>query len=64
MKEIQKSLFLVCLDKALPSAKNERPQVVASKQFIHGGGSVANAANRWYDKTIQVFFYCKLIAKT
>lgn len=52
-KEIHKSLFVVCLDKALP-AKEERRQVVAAKQCIHGGGSKGNVANRWYDKTIQV----------
>lgn len=54
VKEIQKSLFLVCLDnKMLPSGTESR-QITVSKQFIHGGGSAGNAGNRWYDKTIQV----------
>ncbi|XP_008193031.2 carnitine O-acetyltransferase isoform X1 [Tribolium castaneum] len=52
VREIQTSLFLVCLDKALPNC-GESERVIASKQFIHGGGSGANAANRWYDKTVQ-----------
>lgn len=54
VREIQKSLFLVCFDKALAISKTERPQNVASHQTIHGGGSSGNAANRWFDKTVQV----------
>lgn len=57
VEEIQKSLFLVCLDGPMPFAENENRQTVASKQFIHGGGSCGNAGNRWYDKTVQVSFF-------
>ncbi|XP_044268520.1 carnitine O-acetyltransferase isoform X2 [Tribolium madens] len=52
VREIQTSLFLVCLDKALPNC-GENERITASKQFIHGGGSNANSANRWFDKTVQ-----------
>lgn len=43
---------MVCLDKAMPKC-GENDSTVASKQFIHGGGSSANSANRWFDKTVQ-----------
>lgn len=33
---------------------NDSRRAMASKQFIHGGGSRANSANRWFDKTVQV----------
>lgn len=38
----------------MPAFENENRQTLAAKQFIHGGGSVGNVANRWYDKTVQV----------
>lgn len=49
---IQKSLFLVALDNPMPEHNDSR-RSIASKQFIHGGGSRANSANRWFDKTVQ-----------
>ncbi|KRT83273.1 hypothetical protein AMK59_3062, partial [Oryctes borbonicus] len=51
--EIQKSLFLVCLDGPMPIYNKENRQTTASRQLIHGGGYAGNAGNRWYDKTIQ-----------
>lgn len=53
MSEIQKSLFLVALDNPMPELNDSRMSM-ASKQFIHGGGSRGNSANRWFDKTVQV----------
>ncbi|XP_018569317.1 carnitine O-acetyltransferase isoform X2 [Anoplophora glabripennis] len=50
--EIQKSLFLVALDNPMPELNDSRMSM-ASKQFIHGGGSRGNSANRWFDKTVQ-----------
>ncbi|GLV41481.1 Carnitine O-Acetyl-Transferase [Carabus blaptoides fortunei] len=49
---IQKSLFLVCLDGPMPAQPVNR-QTVAGGQCIHGGGSIANGGNRWFDKTVQ-----------
>lgn len=54
IREIQKSLFLVCLDEEMPNepvAANRR--TLASRQLIHGGGSCGNSGNRWFDKTVQ-----------
>ncbi|XP_063902174.1 carnitine O-acetyltransferase-like isoform X2 [Zophobas morio] len=51
-REIQTSLFLVCLDKPM-CHENDDNRTAASRQLIYGGGSSANAANRWYDKTVQ-----------
>ncbi|CAG9825538.1 unnamed protein product [Phaedon cochleariae] len=50
--KIQKSLFLVALDNPMPDSNDSR-RSLASKQCIHGGGSMANSANRWFDKTVQ-----------
>ncbi|KAJ8983433.1 hypothetical protein NQ317_005898 [Molorchus minor] len=50
--QIQKSLFLVALDNPMPEISDSR-RSMASKQFIHGGGSRGNSANRWFDKTVQ-----------
>ncbi|CAG9854536.1 unnamed protein product [Phyllotreta striolata] len=52
VREIQNSLFLVALDKPMP-VENDSRRSMASKQFIHGGGSKGNSANRWFDKTVQ-----------
>ncbi|XP_072377173.1 carnitine O-acetyltransferase [Diabrotica undecimpunctata] len=50
--QIQRSLFLVALDNPMPEHNDSR-RSMAGKQFIHGGGSRANSANRWFDKTLQ-----------
>ncbi|KAJ8960981.1 hypothetical protein NQ318_020285 [Aromia moschata] len=52
VNEIQKSLFLVALDNPMPEINDSRMSM-AGKQFIHGGGSRGNSANRWFDKTVQ-----------
>nr|XP_022914216.1 carnitine O-acetyltransferase-like isoform X1 [Onthophagus taurus] len=52
-KEIQKSLFLVCLDGPMSPLPNENRKTIAGRQLLHGGGSKQNGGNRWYDKTIQ-----------
>lgn len=41
----------------MPTFESETRSTTASKQCIHGGGSLGNAGNRWYDKTIQVIFF-------
>ncbi|KAJ8935837.1 hypothetical protein NQ314_012615 [Rhamnusium bicolor] len=64
---ITKSLLIVCLDEGLPTTFNcrlqrgvkghtagARDETNLSHQMIHGGGSIHNSANRWFDKTIQL----------
>lgn len=51
---ITKSLFIVCLDQAVPLQQNDCDLNVIGHQFIHGGGSKSNSGNRWFDKTLQL----------
>ena len=56
LKDIEDSLFVLCLDKELPkeyfNAKNEAS--VRAVQSLTGCSSSTNSGNRWHDKTIQV----------
>ncbi|XP_063217738.1 choline O-acetyltransferase [Bacillus rossius redtenbacheri] len=61
LKLIEKSLLMVCLDEPLPPSFNGPPRGGAGRdetnmahQMIHGGGSAANSANRWFDLTVQL----------
>lgn len=56
IEEIQKSLFLLCLDNECDMSDVD-PRTRAALQLIHGGGSRCNGGNRWFDKTVQVVFY-------
>lgn len=51
VREIQKSLFLMCIDRDCPQIEDDI--VTAEHLFVTGAGSGINSANRWYDKTIQ-----------
>lgn len=64
---VEKSLLVVCLDEPLPQSFNCRIQrgkqghVAGSRdetnlalQMLHGGGTIHNSANRWFDKTVQL----------
>ncbi|KAF5275572.1 hypothetical protein FQA39_LY06684 [Lamprigera yunnana] len=55
VSDIQTSLFLVCLDDAMPAGNYSNALTEGLLQFIHGGGSKGNCGNRWFDKTIQVY---------
>lgn len=64
---IEQALLVLCLDEPLPTTFNTRVQrgvkghtaggrdeTNLAIQMLHGGGSVHNSANRWFDKTIQL----------
>ncbi|KAG5899423.1 hypothetical protein JTB14_033616 [Gonioctena quinquepunctata] len=64
---ITKSLLVICLDEGLPASFNcrlqrggkghtagVRDETNLAHQMIHGGGSIHNSGNRWFDKTIQL----------
>ncbi|XP_026684924.1 choline O-acetyltransferase-like [Diaphorina citri] len=65
---IEKSLITICLDSVPLSPSfntpyrgggighraNDRDETSMAHQMIHGGGTRANSANRWFDKTIQL----------
>ncbi|KAK2840763.1 hypothetical protein Q7C36_012342 [Tachysurus vachellii] len=53
VREIQKSIFLVCLDAPMPRVSEDIYYSKVSAQMLHGGGSRWNSGNRWFDKTLQ-----------
>ncbi|XP_053196486.1 carnitine O-acetyltransferase-like [Scomber japonicus] len=51
---IQRSIFTLCLDRAMPQVSDESSDITGIKQIVHGGGSQCNSGNRWFDKSLQV----------
>ena len=62
---IERCIFLVCLDQSESDDLDEEDELVnfnrvikrdlvsLGEQILHGGKNMLNAANRWYDKTMQ-----------
>ena len=62
---IERCIFIVCLDQSDPIDSEEDEESVnfnkapkrdfksLGEQILHGGKHMLNAANRWYDKTMQ-----------
>ncbi|XP_014479313.1 PREDICTED: carnitine O-acetyltransferase-like isoform X2 [Dinoponera quadriceps] len=55
IKDIETSLFILCLDKDMPKEafKGKNNASVRAVQTMTGFNSRMNAANRWHDKTVQ-----------
>ncbi|CAK1549845.1 unnamed protein product [Leptosia nina] len=53
--DVERSAAVLCLDApcGLWRTKEEDQRSLAAAHTIHGAGSNANGANRWFDKTIQ-----------
>lgn len=56
MKDIEQSMFILCLDKEMPKEafENKNNASVRALQSLTGYNSDLNAGNRWHDKTLQV----------
>ncbi|KAL8621111.1 hypothetical protein ACOMHN_048153 [Nucella lapillus] len=53
MKEVQRSIFVLCLDQPTAGAQEPFDKARLMAQMLHGGGSQLNSGNRWFDKTLQ-----------
>ncbi|XP_076436224.1 carnitine O-acetyltransferase-like [Babylonia areolata] len=53
MQEIQRSIFVLCLDKPVADGNAPFDRSLLSTQMLHGGGAQLNSGNRWFDKTMQ-----------
>lgn len=63
--------MIVCIDRPLPGREfnaagadgGARDDTNRAHQMIHGGGSAWNTANRWFDKTVQVYRAARLAVR-
>ncbi|ESP03239.1 hypothetical protein LOTGIDRAFT_137716 [Lottia gigantea] len=53
-ENINRSIFVLCLDGAMPQGKDEgEDKSISCKEMLYGGGSQYFSGNRWFDKTLQ-----------
>lgn len=55
VKAIESSIFCISIDQRMTNEDTRNPWNTAAHQALHGGGSVNNSGNRWFDKCLQVF---------
>lgn len=51
---IDDSVLVLCLDDNYQLLDKKDTQTLIGFNFLHGGGTKNNTANRWFDKTLQV----------
>jgi len=56
LQSIHDSILVLCLDKESPTSSGTSRYSNMGRQVLYGGGSDSNSGNRWFDKTVQVFF--------
>lgn len=61
VRAIQKSIFTVCLDAPMLRVSDEMYLSRVAAQMLHGGGTRWNSGNRWFDKTLQVSEFLRII---
>ncbi|PSN43432.1 hypothetical protein C0J52_02637 [Blattella germanica] len=54
VEDIQKSIFVLCLDGSNRGIEARNAKTKAGLRMIHGGGSRFDSGNRWMDKTLQM----------
>ncbi|VDO65766.1 unnamed protein product [Heligmosomoides polygyrus] len=50
---VEDALFVVCLDQETEPETGYTEKDEQARQCLHGGGSMNNSCNRWFDKTLQ-----------
>lgn len=63
LEKIERCIFILCLDRQVKNntlINNndderyiDKEMTIGALQMVHGGGSLSNSCNRWFDKTVQ-----------
>jgi hypothetical protein len=56
---IEKAICIICLDKKVDSSDlyGDDEYLKNGNQILNGAGIEFNSANRWFDKTLQVYIF-------
>ncbi len=60
---INESLLVLCLDDTYQKTNKKNAETLVGLNFLHGGGTKYNTANRWFDKTLQVNWFHMILSK-